>query len=565
MEWDLSIIYKNKEELYKILKDLENQANDFALKYENNLKNEKEFENIISKLESIYNELSRAGAYAYLHFAKDSANGAFLQEISTICTNIESKLVFFEIEFCELENAQEIANNCKKYSYMLNNWLKAKKYQLSKSNEQVFMKMNINGKEAFSRLFDEYLSNITFKLDLKKISEEELLSKLYSPDRALRKRAADALTKGLKKNIKTLCFIFNMIKNNHLSECELRGYENPMQARNLSNQIEDESVKSLIKAAENNYHLVENYYNKKREILGIKELKDYDRYAPLYDDISNDWDFEKSCKVVKDTFNKFSPKFAELMQKALDNKALDVYPAKNKRSGAFSYGINPQPFVMLNHTNNRRDLFTLAHELGHLIHQSLAGENLGYFNANTPLTTAETASVFAEMLVYDAIKDTLSPKDKKALLASKIEDIFATFFRQINFTNYEIALHNHEGELSVDEFCDLWLAEGQKMFGNSVKLRKKYKYWFSYIPHFIHSPFYCYAYSYAQLLVLALFGLYKSGKCANFVELYTEFLASGGSRSPAELVGLFGLDLNSDEFWQLGINEIAKMVKEFCE
>ncbi|ULO02148.1 oligoendopeptidase F [Campylobacter sp. RM5004] len=565
MEWDLSIIYKNKEDLYNNLKDLEKRADDFASKYENKLNECVEFEIGIKELENIYEGLSKAGAYAYLNFAKDSSNGAFLQEISEICTKISSKLVFFEIEFCELENAQEIANKSSEYSYMLNNWLKSKKYQLSKSNEQIFMKMSVNGNEAFSRLFDEYLSNITFKLDLEKISEEELLSKLYSPDRALRKRAADALTKGLKKNIKTLSFIFNMIKNHHKTECELRGYENPLRARNLSNQISDESVMSLIKVAESNYHLVEKYYNKKREILGLKELKDYDRYAPLYSDTSNDWDFEKSCKVVKDTFNKFSPKFADIMQKALNNHALDVYPAKNKRGGAFSYGINPQPFVMLNHTNNQRDLFTLAHELGHLIHQSLAGQKLGYFNANTPLTTAETASVFAEMLTYDAIKDTLSAKEKKALLASKIEDIFATFFRQINFTNFEIALHNHEGELSVDELCDLWLAEGQKMFGSSVKLRKKYKYWFSYIPHFIHSPFYCYAYSYAQLLVLALFGLYKSGKCPNFVDIYTEFLASGGSKSPAELVALFGLDLNSDEFWQLGINEISKMVQEFCE
>lgn len=565
MNWDLTHIYKSDEELKKTLEKLEKRSLDFALKYENKLKNVVEFKSVLKELESIYDELSRAGAYAYLKFAKNSDFGGFLQEITNICTKIEANLVFFEIEFCNLKNAKSIAKNCDEYSYMLDIWLKQKKYQLSVSNEQIFMKMNVNGKMAFARLFDEYLSNITFKLDAKTISEEELLSKLYSPDRALRKRAADALTKGLKSNIKTLCFIFNMIKNNHKSECELRGYENPIRARNLSNQISDESVMSLIKVTEENYHLVELYYNKKREILGYEKLEDYDRYAPLFSNAKSDWDYQKSCKVVYETFKSFSPRFANIMQKAIDNNAIDVYPAKNKRSGAFSYGISPQPYVMLNHTNNQRDLFTLAHELGHLIHQSLANENLGYFNAHTPLTTAETASVFAEMLVYDAIKDTLSKDEKKALLASKIEDIFATLFRQITFTNYEMILHNHEGELSVDEFCDIWLKTSQKMFGKSLKLRKNYKYWFSYIPHFIHSPFYCYAYSYAQLLVLALFGLYKSGKCPNFVDIYTEFLASGGSKSPAELVGLFGLDLNSDEFWQLGINEIAKMVKEFCE
>ena len=217
---------------------------------------------------------------------------------------------------------------------------------------------------------------------------------------------------------------------------------------------------------------------------------------------------------------------------------------------------------MLNFTNKKRDLFTLAHELGHAIHQYLAYK-VGYFNSSTPLTTAETASVFCEMLVFDYIYQ--KSDDKISLLASKLEDIFATLYRQINFTTFERRVHSFEGELSKDELDKIWLEESAKMFGKSLKLNEYYKSWWSYIPHFIHTPFYCYSYSYAQLLVLALFGLYKSKKCENFVEIYTEFLTLGGSKSPKELVEMFNLDINSQEFWQIGLNEVEKLVKKFKE
>lgn len=218
--------------------------------------------------------------------------------------------------------------------------------------------------------------------------------------------------------------------------------------------------------------------------------------------------------------------------------------------------------MLLNFTNQRRDLFTLAHELGHTIHQKLSYK-VSFLNQNTPLTTAETASVFAEMLVFDYVKNKLKSEELIALYAAKIEDIFATLYRQINFTCFERRVHKEENELKKEQIDAIWMEESVKMFGKSVKLTKNYASWWSYIPHFIHSPFYCYAYSYAQLLVLALYGLYKSGKCENFKELYIKMLSLGGSVSPKELISVFGFDVEDENFWQFGICEIEKLLKEF--
>lgn len=243
-----------------------------------------------------------------------------------------------------------------------------------------------------------------------------------------------------------------------------------------------------------------------------------------------------------------------------------MYPKDKKQGGAFSHSATPDthPFILLNFTEKRRDLFTLAHELGHTIHQKLS-YNVSFLNQDTPLTTAEMASVFAEMLVFDFIKDKLKKDELIALYAAKIEDIFATLYRQINFTCFERRIHAHKDELSKEQINQIWMEESQKMFEESVHLTKNYASWWSYIPHFIHSPFYCYAYAYAQLLVLALYGLYKSKKCENFKELYIKILSLGGSVSPKELVAMFDLDIENENFWKIGIKEIEKIIDEFME
>ena len=564
----LSKFFNSSDELDKFCLDLQNRANEFKAKFSQNLSNlnSNEFQNAMSEYEEILSGIGKIMSYAYLKFAKDTSTGAFLAKYEEICAKIEEIVLFFEIEFNELnsEIQNNFISNTPKFSYYLENLAKNKPHQLSFLEERILLRTANTGASAFSRLFDESMARARFEFRGQSLKEEEILSKLSSDDREIRKEAAVALSQGLKPMQHLLTYIYNMIKTDLKNSCELRGYEYGESSRHLSNQIEKSSVDALIKASENSFDLVSKFYDKKREILGFDKLYDYDRYAPLGGDEKMEFDEAKS--IVIKAFSEFSPLFGDLAKRAFDENWCDVYPDENKQAGAFSHSASSDihPFVLLNFTGRRRDLFTLAHELGHSIHQYLS-YSVGYLNSHTPLTTAETASVFCEMLVFEYIKNSVSKEQRVALLAGKIEDIFATLYRQINFTTFERRIHSYEGEISSDEIDRIWLEESKKMFGDSLILNDYYKIWWSYIPHFIHSPFYCYAYSYAQLLVLALFGLYKSGKCENFVEIYTKFLSLGGSKSPKELVGMFGFDIDDEKFWNIGIEQVANLVNEFIK
>lgn len=568
MIWDLSKFFNSSDELDKFCLDLQNRANEFKTKFSQNLSNlnANEFQNAMSEYEEILSGIGKIMSYAYLKFAKDTSTGAFLAKYEEICAKIEEIVLFFEIEFNELnsEIQNNFISNTPKFSYYLENLAKNKPHQLSFLEERILLRTANTGASAFSRLFDESMARARFEFRGQSLKEEEILSKLSSDDRGIRKEAAIALSQGLKPMQHLLTYIYNMIKTDLKNSCELRGYEYGESSRHLSNQIEKSSVDALIKASENSFDLVSKFYDKKREILGFDKLYDYDRYAPLGGDEKMEFDEAKS--IVIKAFSEFSPLFGDLAKRAFDENWCDVYPDENKQAGAFSHSASSDihPFVLLNFTGRRRDLFTLAHELGHSIHQYLS-YSVGYLSSHTPLTTAETASVFCEMLVFEYIKNSLPKEQRVALLAGKIEDIFATLYRQINFTTFERRIHSYEGEISSDEIDRIWLEESKKMFGESLILNDYYKIWWSYIPHFIHSPFYCYAYSYAQLLVLALFGLYKSGKCENFVEIYTKFLSLGGSKSPKELVGMFGFDIDDEKFWNIGIDQVANLVNEFIK
>ena len=568
MIWDLSKFFNSSDELDKFCLDLQNRANEFKAKFSQNLSNlnSNEFQNAMSEYEEILSGIGKIMSYAYLKFAKDTSTGAFLAKYEEICAKIEEIVLFFEIEFNELnsEIQNNFISNTPKFSYYLENLAKNKLHQLSFLEERILLRTANTGASAFSRLFDESMARARFEFRGQSLKEEEILSKLSSDDREIRKEAAIALSQGLKPMQHLLTYIYNMIKTDLKNSCELRGYEYGESSRHLSNQIEKSSVDALIKASENSFDLVSKFYDKKREILGFDKLYDYDRYAPLGGDEKMEFDEAKS--IVIKAFSEFSPLFGDLAKRAFDENWCDVYPDENKQAGAFSHSASSDihPFVLLNFTGRRRDLFTLAHELGHSIHQYLS-YSVGYLSSHTPLTTAETASVFCEMLVFEYIKNSVSKEQRVALLAGKIEDIFATLYRQINFTTFERRIHSYEGEISSDEIDRIWLEESKKMFGDSLILNDYYKIWWSYIPHFIHSPFYCYAYSYAQLLVLALFGLYKSGKCENFVEIYTKFLSLGGSKSPKELVGMFGFDIDDEKFWNIGIDQVVNLVDEFIK
>lgn len=567
--WDLKALYKSDKECENNAIQIVNECEKFEEKYKENFHNlsADEFLQAFSQYENLLEKISKVTTYSSLVFAKDTTKGSFYAKFEQIAVKAHEKLLFLEIKFNELQTKQQeqIIAKTKKYGYYLNNLAKAKAHQLSLKEEQILLKTANTGADGFARLFDETMSNMKFKFKNEFLGEEEILAKLYSSDQKERKMAAKSLSKTLGEHQHLLGYIYNMIKTDLKTSCELRNFKLAEEPRHLDNQISKQSVDALIQATQKNFDLVSQFYETKKEILGYKKLYDYDRYAPL-PGIDKKYEFKECKDIILKAFTNFSPKFGQIATTAFDNGWIDVYPAQNKRGGAFSHSgsADAHPYVLLNHTDGRRDLFTLAHELGHAIHQKLS-YGVGFLNSDTPLTTAETASVFCEMLVFDYIKNDLDETEKISLLAGKLEDIFATLYRQINFTTFERRVHNFDGEISLKDLNEIWLEESRKMFGKSVILNDYYAIWWSYIPHFIHTPFYCYAYSYAQLLVLALFGLYKSGKCQNFVEIYTDFLSSGGSRSPKELVGKFGLDIDNKEFWNIGIKEIEKLVSEFVK
>ncbi|TKX34470.1 M3 family oligoendopeptidase [Campylobacter taeniopygiae] len=567
-QWDLSILFQNEKELENYTSCCINETELFKKNYENKLESltAQHFLNALKEYENLNLKLSKIMTYAYLCFAKDTSRGSFYAKYEQECQKAEENLLFFELEFCTIsENkTQEFITFCQDYHFYLTNLIKNKKYNLSQKEERVMLYMSNTGASAFGRLFDESMSSLKISFEEQELSEEEILSKLYDHDRKIRKKAAKKFTKALNKNINLLTFIFNMVKTELKNICTLRGYEDAETPRHLKNQISKQSVDSLIKITQKNFSLVERFYKKKKQILGYDTLKDYDRYAPIGKETN--FSFEESKKIILEAFYDFSPIFGDIAKEAFEKGWIDVFPQDKKQGGAFSHSATPDshPFILLNYTNKRRDLFTLAHELGHTIHQKLS-YSISFLNQDTPLTTAETASVFAEMLVFDYVKNKLKKEELIALYAAKIEDIFATLYRQINFTCFERRIHNHKHELSSEEISKIWMEESQKMFKESVDLTKNYALWWSYIPHFIHTPFYCYAYAYAQLLVLAFYGLYKRKEKQNFKELYIKMLSLGGSVSPKELVSMFGFDIENENFWEIGMAEIKQMIDEFME
>ena len=634
MNWNLGELFANEAEFSAAIDSVAAQARDFELKFKDKLHalSAEEFLGALELYESISEQIGKIISFAHLSFARDTSLGAQQAKTEQACNDISQNLLFFELEFNELDAAKqdELIAGGGRFRYYLSLLKQRKAHQLSLPQESVLLKTSPVSGEAFSRLFDESMARMNFDFRGQKLGEEEILSLLHSSDREVRKDAAASLSAVLEQNSHLLGYIYNMIKTDLKIRCELRGYDKAEAVMHEENQINIASVDALIAETERSFDLVGKFYAKKREILGYDALYDYDRYAPLGGDES-EFSFEQAKQIVLAAFEKFSPKFKQIAQAAFERNWIDAMPAQNKQSGAFSHSgsRDTHPFVLLNFTRKRRDVFTLAHELGHAIHQYLS-YGVGYFNSFTPLTTAETASVFCEMLVFDYMRENFSnlnglsnfksaaaldgsqnfkrsasqeaqngeiPNERtvknsvsqdsagsceltacdtdtpsqtandkaalRAMLAAKIEDIFATLYRQIGFTTFERRVHESADELSVEQVGELWMEESRKMFAGELILQDHYKSWWSYIPHFIHTPFYCYSYAYAQLLVFALYGLYKSGRLENFVQIYTEFLSSGGSDEPQKLVAKFGFDINKSEFWRIGIEQVAALVDEF--
>lgn len=531
----------------------------------------------VARFEALQAQAAKPLIYAHLRFAGDTAeprNGALFQAARERLTTLSEQVLFFTLEWQQVPGERAAALLADPALARHRHWLETERqsapYTLSEPEERILNVKAQTGAEAFQRLFDELTSSLRCGLHLpdaapEERSLEETLAALYHPDRGRRRAAAEAVTAALREHQRTTTFIFNTLVLDHAEEDRVRHRPHMMLARNLANEIDQPGVDALLDACDAGMPLVARYYGLKRRLLGYDTLYDYDRYAPVFADLpACPW--EQAREQVLAAYAGFSPDMAEIAQRFFAEGWIDAELRPGKRGGGFSAGTLPDvhPYILVNYTDNLRDVMVLAHELGHGIHQYLARPR-GFFQMHTPLTTAETASVFGEMLAFRKLMaDTADPGVRLGLLCSKLEGVFATVFRQAAMTRFEQALHTarrERGELDAGAIGSLWMDANRSMFGDSVALTEGYALWWSYIPHFVHTPFYCYAYSFGELLVLALYRQYEE-QGADFIPRYLELLAAGGSEAPAELVGRMGLDITDPAFWHKGLALLEELLAQ---
>lgn len=584
--WNLNDLYSgvNDPKLSRDISEAERVAREFESKYRGKISSIKLSDasfllESIREIESLYELMDRPAIYASLvHAAKtdEPSHGALLAKTRETRTKINQHLLFYDLELIaipdDVANGLAKAPQLLKYSHFLEQKRAWKPHYLSEPEEKVLDVKTLTGRSAFVRLFDETVASMTYPFVKdgveQKLSFQQINAKLYDADRSVRKAGAEGITKGLKDQNKLLSYLFNTLVLDHQNDCEVRKFADPMSSRHLANETSSEMVQALMDSVEKHGSTVHRYYKLKKRLLGLTSLEDYDRYAPIQGDMPLvSW--KDASKLVRDSYHDLSPEAGKIIDEFFDKSWIDAELRQGKRGGAFSSSAVPSvhPYILMSYTGKMRDVSTLAHELGHGLHQYLSRKN-GYLQCDTPLTTAETASVFGEMLVFKKLLDEYKdPKVRLALLCGKIEDSFATVFRQVVLTRFEQKMHKarrEEGELSSERFNTLWTEANQPMFGDSVNLSENYGFWWSYIGHFVHVPFYCYAYSFGELLVLALVQKYEQERDA-FVPKYMELLSRGGSESPVNLLARMNIDLNDTSFWELGLKLLDRMVTEVEE
>lgn len=576
--WDLSIFYSDVTDpaLDRDLQTVTDRAEAFAAQYRGKVGDLSgpQLVAALEQYEAISDLAGRIGSFIFLKYSEDTNDpqvGALLQKFTEHSAAVEQKLLFFQLEWNALDDVTTQLDDpalaaVPRYRHYLEALRRHKPYQLSEIEEQLLVEKSVTGSDAWVRLFTQIMGASRYDFDGEALTQSEVLMRLYSADRETRRKAADALTATLRRQTMELTYIFNVLVADKAADDRRRGYPHWLTARNLANKASDETVMALVEAVTGSYDLVARHYDLKRRLLGYDVLYDYDRYAPLpIEAADRPYSWDDARQIVESAYTEFSPDMGRIVARFFDERWIHAALQPGKRGGAFSSSSVPSahPFVLINYTGIARDVQTLAHELGHGVHQFLTNEHQGVIGANTPLTTSEMASVFGETLVFEAMMARESdPAVRLALLTQKIEDTFATVFRQISMNRFEDALHTArrtEGELSTERISDLWTESQQAMFGDSVTLSDNYRLWWSYIPHFIHTPGYVYAYSFGELLVLALFNLYQSRGPA-FVPQYTEVLAAGDSDYPEQILAAVGVDLTDATFWQQGLQAIRNLI-----
>ncbi len=527
------------------------------------------FARTVRRLERIAENLGRLGTYAFLNFStqvKDPEAGAFLQRVTETASRINRQLVFFTLEWSRMDDSAartflefpEVA----KYRHYLEVIRRQAKHLLLEPEEKLLIEMEPVGRNSWVTLFEKIMGHQQFGEQGR--TEEEVLTDLYSPDREVRQQAATDLTGGLQEQLHVLTHIFNTLAAEKMIDDRLRSYPTWDQSRHLENELDAEIVDTLVQSVTSRYDIVGRYYRCKKDLLGLDTLYDYDRYAPVPGMADMQISWSQCREMVLDAFAGFSKEMAEIGRQFFDKQWIHAQVLEGKQGGAFAHPCIPEvhPYLMVNYTGNLRDVSTVAHELGHGVHQYLAAGQ-GMYNADTSLVLAETASVFAELLVFKAQLALLDePAAKRAFICQKLESIFATVFRQVAMNRFEDGMHTtrrQQGELSSEQLSAIWLSTQKPMFGDSVTLTEDYGLWWSYISHFLGTPGYVYSYAFGELLVLALYARYQQEGEA-FVDKYINLLAAGGSRSPAELLAPFSIDLDDPGFWHGGLDIIEQML-----
>jgi oligoendopeptidase F len=532
-----------------------------------------EFAAAVVRYEAIEELLGRLMSFAGLLYAgntTDPVRAKFFGDVREKITAASSHLLFFALELNRVDDAL-IESALKqpafgRYRPWVEDVRKEKPYQLEDRVELLFHEKSVTGRGALNRLFDETIAALRFKVDGQELTIEPTLHLMLDPSEAKRRAAAEAIAEVLRGNLRLFALVTNTLAKDKEISDRWRGFQDVADARHLSNRVEREVVEALVAAVRAAYpRLSHRYYALKAKWFGKEKLDHWDRNAPLpkVDTRTIGWD--EARQRVLSAYGAFSPKMAEIAERFFDKNWIDAPVRPGKAPGAFSHPCVPSvhPYVLVNYQGKPRDVMTLAHELGHGVHQVLAAPN-GALMAPTPLTLAETASVFGEMLTFRALlAETKNPAERKAMLAQKVEDMLNTVVRQIAFYTFERKLHleRKNGELTAEQICALWMGVQGESLGPAIRLGPGYETFWAYIPHFIHSPFYVYAYAFGDCLVNSLYAVYERAH-EGFAERYLALLAAGGTKHHAELLAPFGLDARDSRFWQGGLSVIERMIRE---
>jgi len=576
--WDLSELVKNPKSLafQKQIKELENQAIKFEkIKSKLNPKmSSKKFMNIIQQIEEISKNMSKIGGYASLSYSSDTQSDeatSLMTKMSKLGSEISNKILFFDLWWktqVDDKNAKRLMKDTGEITEYLSHKRLFAKYALSEPEERIINTLDVTGISALVKLYDKITNAFEYKMKIgnksKTMTREELTNYVRSTNPKIRETAYKTILTKYTESKGVVGEIYqNIILNWRDEGIEIRGYESPISMRNIGNDVDDKTIETLLSICRKNSPVFQKFFVQKAKMLKMKKLRRYDLYAPAAANIKEkNYAYDKSVKLVFESLGKFSSTLEEYARKVFNENHIDSAIRQGKRDGAFCSTLTPKitPYVLVNFTGKSRDVFTLAHELGHAVH-SQAAQDRSILVQDAPLPLAETASTFSELLLYDNLSDKISDNEKKIMLAEKIDDLYATIMRQSFFTIFEVDAHKQIGEgTTINEISKTYLQNLKEQFGNSVSLSNDFAIEWSCIPHFYHTPFYCYAYSFGNLLALSLFQRYKKeGK--DFVPAYMSILAAGGSKKPEKLLAEYGFDIRSPKFWQEGFDYVNEQVK----